>query len=134
MHTPTKQQWQTVIDNFEKVLPLATREHHLHMMETRVNRGNHACGTIHCIGGWYAVASLDMENKSLDFIDGADEMARNLGFSDCYALNRWAADTPGIWGNPYGGYLFSTTRAYNYASTLAEAVEFLKGVRDRSPE
>lgn len=75
MHTPTKAQWQVVIDNLKKVLPLAVRERHLNMMEPDAKSENHECGTIHCFGGWYAVAACDHSEVYLGYDDGANEMA-----------------------------------------------------------
>ena len=63
MQNPTSQQIQTVIDNFEKVLPQATLENHLDMKEEQVRNGSYDCGTVHCHAGWYAVAKKDYFDK-----------------------------------------------------------------------
>jgi hypothetical protein len=136
MHIPTKQQWQIVIDNFEKVLPYANkRKDHLDMMECNVNIFNaiHECGSVHCVGGWYAIATLDLTTPR-DFIDGARRMAKDLGFHDELDMGDFAAANKDIWGNDYGGCMFSTAKAYGGASNLNEVIEHFKGVRDRSPE
>lgn len=133
MHTPTKQQWQTVIDNFEKVLPLATQQGHLDMDEYLVNTSWHKCGTVHCVGGWYAVAVLDTTGPEVDYNDGANALAAHLGFQDRYLLEQWAEQNPEIWGE-YGKCMFYGVEAYGGAQTLAEVVDYLKGVRYRSPE
>lgn len=131
---PTKQQWQKVINNFERVLPMAKSENQLDMEEPRVNKENYKCGTIHCVGGWYAVATLNMHEHVYGFSDGAKKMAEDLGFNCIYELENWAAYNTNIWGNDNGSNMFYDSDAYNDAENLAEVVEFLKGVRDRSPE
>lgn len=154
MHTPTKQQWQTVIDNFKKVLPLSIREGcGLNMAETEVNKPIDfdwftekstctTCGTVHCVGGWYAVATLspDLAEDRISYTDGAGKMAIDLGFygmdkhAKIEALENWAVSNPHIWGNLKGSLMFSCETAYNGAETLAEVVTYLESVRDRSPE
>jgi len=130
MHTPTKKQFQLVIDNFKKVLSLATMEGNLDMGENRVNTFGHACGTVHCVAGWYAVATLH-HSIPLDFSDGAHAMAVDLGFENKWRLEDWARDNPKIWGNSYGSYMFYSDSAYNDAKTLQEVIKHLQGVRNR---
>lgn len=131
VHTPTKQQWQIVIDNLEVVLPQATKPGHLRMSETEVNI-NYPCGTVHCYGGWYAIAACHI-SCPLTFWDGATAMAQHLGFETACELERWAMNNPSIWGEN-GEYIFTSRTAFGGASTLAEIVTYLKGVRDRSPD
>lgn len=133
MHTPTKQQWQTVIDNLKKVLPMAANEHHLDMGENRVNGHYHKCGTIHCVGGWYAVSVCDL-TEEIDFNDGGEAMANHIGFDDRHRLAEWAYLNPEIWGNEHGDMMFYDNKAYDGAKTLTEVIAHLEGVRDRSPE
>lgn len=135
MH-PTKQQWQTVIDNFEKVLPLSEREGSgLNMIEGAVNDG-HVCGTIHCVGGWYAIATEIHRNRLVNYNDGADGMAHDLGFEHHFDLEKWAHENAEIWGTEYGREMFCSRQAYGISRNdgLREIIEYLKGVRDRSPE
>lgn len=134
MNTPTKQQWQTVIDNIKKVLPLAILENHLNMMETSVNV-DHMCGTIHCFAGWYAVAVLDTTTP-LNYGMGGDKVAADLGFVDMFAIEDWAASHPQIWGNEMGGGMFSSRGAFGLKSEnggLPDIILHLEGVRDRTP-
>jgi hypothetical protein len=135
MHTPTKAHWQVVIDNFKKVLPIATKRNNLDMLEPAVNADQHKCGTVHCIGGWYAIATCDI-NKPLNYKDGALKMAEDLGFRDLpiLQLEEWAINHPSIWGNRYGAGMFCNPSAYGNATNLAEAIQFLEKVRDRSPD
>jgi hypothetical protein len=140
MHTPTKAQWQTVIDNFKKVLPLAEREDQFDMREPAVRSDEHKCGTVHCMGGWYAIKFLDEIVKQckpgqfIGYNEGANLIAEHLGFPGQWDLQEWAGDNPEIWGNEEGSSMFSNEDSYGGAKTLAEAVTWLEGVRDRSPD
>jgi hypothetical protein len=143
MHTPTRKQWQVVIDNLYKILPLTfeSGKGHLNMGEGLVNDRDHPCCTVHCVGGWYAIATLDVDNESVDFRDGANRMALDLGFDgsnkiyypEKYLLEAWAIRNPLIWGNKYGTYMFYDRRAYDLAGSIAEVINFLEAVKQRSP-
>ena len=104
-----------VIENLEKVLPLAeaSGEHHLDMQEMGVNSpGHHACGTAHCAAGWYAVSQEDTERWRLkcfqrqgyiNYEVGAHWMAQDVGFTGGASapkqcLEEWANSNPKIWG------------------------------------
>lgn len=89
---PTKKQVQKVIDNFKKVLPMAIKDNHLMMMEGDVNM-QHKCGTVHCHGGWYAIAVCNLK-EPLDFTAGANRMAQDLGFENMGVLENWANEYP----------------------------------------
>lgn len=138
MHTPTKAQWQIVIDNFKKVLPLAEKNsnRHLDMMETIVKNPYHTCGTIHCAGGWYAIATCNLESReSIYYQAGVNNMVEDLGFFCREQLVNWAMRNPIIWGNRNGGMMFSAEKAYGEnCNTLADIIKHLEGVRDRSPD
>lgn len=135
MHTPTKTQWNTVIENFKSILPLVEKsgERHLNMMEPSVNN-NHTCGTVHCYAGWYAVATLDLENKILSYTDGKQKLAEDLGFRTDRELQDWTDDNPEIWGNQRGPAMFTSTEAFDYANSIPDIILFLEKVRDRSPD
>jgi len=55
---PTKAQFQTVIDNLKSVLPQATKDEQLDMLEGGIYDPDnvyfrpHVCGTTHCMAGW----------------------------------------------------------------------------------
>jgi|ERR1044072_188071 hypothetical protein len=145
MHTPTKTQWNTVIDNLKKILPVAVKDEQLDMQEHRVQNHYYKCGTVHCVGGWYAVAVFDLMTFPMrdigGFTEGADQMAMDLGFEDIddfaparRSLIEWASEHPWIWGNVQGSAIFTHTSAYDYAKNMTEVVQFLEGVRDRSPD
>jgi hypothetical protein len=134
MHTPTKTQWNTVIENLYKILPLTSEagKGHLNMSEGAVNV-EHACGTVHCVGGWYAVAVLNTNRCKVNFVDGANKMAQDLGFWDYTDLDEWARTHQLIWGNAYGSALFSSKIAYDGAESISDIIVFLEKVRERSP-
>lgn len=143
MHTPTKQQWQTVIDNLKSILPLSEREGcGLNMMEAQVNDRDYPCGTIHCVGGWYAIACKLHETSIINYEHGANLMANHLGFESDVDLEIWAARNVRIWGNDKGGGMFSSRTAYapmdkfamNHVKGIPDIIAWLEGVRDRSPE
>lgn len=133
----TKERVQVVIDNFKSVLHLAKGEGHLDMYESKVNI-NHPCGTVHCHGGWYAVATCNLR-QSLDYESGIRIMKFDLGFDSECLLNKWADDNPDLWGNIYGACMFSArkafispTRPYG-AKNLQDIIDHWTEVRDRLP-
>lgn len=146
MHTPTKSQWQAVIDNTKKAMEMATDPDHLDMEQVRVNVFDHKCGTIHCWGGWYAVVTLD-NSGHLSYMNGARQIAIDLGFNvdpddgdPASIVEDWADDSPDIWGNDNGSAILSGRNAFKSdarpggALTLQHIVDHLEEVRDRSPE
>lgn len=140
MRHPTKKQMQKVIDYFTKVLPFAKEEYQLNMMESDVCIEPNICGTIHCVGGWYVYANFHRKfikerciDHVLDYNDGADLMALDLGFKISPDLRCWAYCNPEIWGNRFGGGMFSNRQAWGFSRTLKDVVEHLKDVQKRLP-
>ena len=139
MHNPTKKQWATVIENFYRVYPLTLEygEGHLDMEEPYVNNGlfmKRKCGTVHCVAGWYAIATLDYENKPLDFVHGANSMALDLGFNTKFQLETWASQNRKVWGNSCGVDIFYDPAAWGNAKSIEDIIHYLEGVHDRTPE
>jgi len=137
MHTPTKQQFQTVIDVLKSVLPQAKDESNFNMMQgfTFYSDGD-VCGTVHCIGGWYAIAKqlqLEAPGMQINYQNGAMAMADDLGFVSIDELENWAIKNTYIWGNGYGDSIFTDKRAYGDADTLQDAINHLEKVKDRLP-
>lgn len=65
------------------------------------------CKTIACHGGWAAVLFIPDFNPEQDsFIQGADALARYLGFPRADALEHWAHHNYKIWGNNHGALMF----------------------------
>lgn len=145
MHIPSKKQWQTVIDKFKSILHRLP-ENHLDMRVAVVYRRKqqflHECGTVHCVAGWYYLASkTDIELEAaktrtsyIGFTSGVMIMREDLGFHTTAELEEFVRNNPEIWGNSHGQELFSDSIAYDNAETLHEVVTYLEGVRDRSPE
>lgn len=140
MHTPTQKQWATVIEKLYSVLPMALQEEMgLDMMEVDVNQHGHKCGTVHCVGGWYSLGHWQHEafrkgGQSLDFRDGANALAKDLGFAMYSELSVWAHANREIWGNPAGGQLFAANQAYDHgngpAKDLADVIRHFEFVAD----
>ena len=120
MKHPTLENVQKVIDNLKSVAHLAKNA--LDMGQVQVQTSQYTCGTIHCVGGWYAVALKDKNdeiahkiNKNLCYFDdGIDAMAKDLGFLHRALFQAWAIKNPKIWGNSYGGSLSADPLAYNH--------------------
>jgi hypothetical protein len=122
MRNPTVKQVAFVIDKLKLVRKQANEECALDIDESRVynKKYKYECGTVHCVGGWYAVANLnrkfikDKFNEGfVDFNDGTKLMAQDLGFAYRCDLKNWAEQNPKIWGNKKGYFMFGNASAYN---------------------
>ena len=122
MKNPTIKQVNFVIEKLQLVREQASEYGAFDMIENRVysKKHKHECGTVHCTAGWYAVANSDRQvikdkinQGCVDFRDGADLMAIDLGFDNTYDLKCWAYENPEIWGNEDGRWLFAKDEAYN---------------------
>lgn len=128
-----KKQVQKVIDTFEKVLEEYPHLE-LDMMESEVN--HNVCGTVHCHGGAYALGACDL-NKPLDFNDGANQMAKDLGFVSGRPLEIWATKNPTIWGNDTGSRMFANRYAFQSltrpdgAQSLEDIIQHWREVKER---
>ena len=121
MKNPTIKQVDFVIDKLKSVSGQARKKGAFDMSETIAYiKNKHDCGTVHCVGGWYVVANLhrkeikDRFKKGfVGYSDGANLMARDLGFANRDCLQTWANDNPKIWGNTAGKGLFANESAYD---------------------
>jgi hypothetical protein len=122
MKNPTVEQVNFVIDKLKLVRNKANEEGAFNMNNWCVysKRYKYECGTVHCAGGWYAVANLNrkfIKNKfnqgRVDFTDGANLMAYDLGFRNGDYLRNWAKGNPKIWDNENGYAMFNDELAYN---------------------
>lgn len=147
MHIPSQKQWQTIIDKLYSVLPLAldyeanTGERALNMLECDVNDDRHECGTVHCVGGWYAIAHYKervyKKQVVVNFFHGADLLAGALGFDsafqDGYTMQQWIHKHQTLWGN-CGPSIFSNPAAYDHgngpAKDLADVIEHFEFVKE----
>jgi hypothetical protein len=118
---PTIEQVNFVIRKLKSVAGQARKKGAFNMSEAIAYMKNrHECGTVHCASGWYVVANLDrpeIKNRFkkgyVGYSDGADLMARDLGFADRDCLQTWAYENPEIWGNENGRSIFSEESAYD---------------------
>ena len=122
MKNPTVKQVEFVIEKLKLVRDKANEEGAFDMSIWRVYDDHHECGTVHCVGGWYAVANSDrqvikdkIKNGRVGYDDGADLMAIDLGFDDGDFLADWAYENPEIWGNEKGSDMFENELAYDNA-------------------
>ena len=140
---PSKKNMQKVIDRFKTILPY-TKRNSLNMGVGRVWCSKAVeCGSPHCVGGWYSVASRNRKvprrfriggaGKGY-YLLGAEFIAMDLGFESSEALRIWAAEHPKIWGNIYGSLMFHSPSAYENAKTMRGVVRFLEGVMRRLPK
>ena len=126
MKNPTREQVNFVIGRLRLVREQASEEGAFNMAQGRVydTRGlwssGYDCGTVHCVGGWYAVANMnrkvikDRFNQGhVGFVDGTDLMAQDLGFTDSCCLKTWAEQNPKIWNNKKGYFMFGSASAYD---------------------
>lgn len=134
---PIKEQMQTVIDNLKKVIPQAPDTANLDMMETQLGE---ACGTVHCLAGWYAIATCPVITHTTNFYVGVINMAMDLGFTDSRHIIQWAMCNRYTWGNASGESMFTSKMAFynptkrpDGAKTLQHIVDHLEEVRDRLP-
>jgi hypothetical protein len=89
-----------------------------------------------CVGCMYFMAvapEREWKKRGKGWIDGANLMAKDLGFVGYKALEWWALDNPEIWGNKYGDYIFQNYLAWGAEKlSLSDVIDHLKGVRDRA--
>lgn len=112
----------------EKFLPYANNETcTLDMDEMAVIK--HPCKTVACHGGYAGL----IFNTGNWYGDGADALAKYLGFRETYSmsprenLESWAYDNSLIWGNEEGDSMFSCVAAFgkpdwNDEATLEDVV------------
>jgi hypothetical protein len=142
MRNPTRKQVDFVIKKLKLVREQASREDAFNMNEERVydKESEYKCGTVHCVGGWYAVANLnrkeikdEFNQGRVSFVNGAELMAQDLGFRCNYDLQNWAEVNPEIWGNEKGFEMLSKERAYDNPGFDGVIAQF-ETVRDNLPE
>lgn len=129
MQHPTSAQARAVAKVFYDAAAMYP-ESRLDMKETSVNNG-HKCGSVHCHGGWYAVMRCSTD-ENLDYTDGADKMATDLGFDEYVDLKYWADQCPEIWGNYEGDQMFSSV--YAFESDTRDGAYTLKHIADHWSE
>ena len=163
---------RTIAMRLESMLPLARNEK-MEMFASRVYINEELCGTQACHGGFYELEfalrnkedfilpedfydNTDCEyllKKTLDsdgcyipvyWYDGAERMAKDLGFKDRNQLEEWANKNPLLWGNTKGRDMFQDGEAFkgdydsvklidvvNHWLTVAERIEILTALKSR---
>ncbi len=92
----------------EKFLPYVANESNvLNMGECNIIK--HTCGTTACHGGY---AALVLNVRTNWYEDGANALAKYLGFHNEADLSEWASEYPKYWGNDYGYSMFSSRNAF----------------------
>lgn len=135
-YIPSQKRWQKVINKLYSVFPLTLEDGAgLDMGESKVNGFRHRCGTFHCVGGWYAIAS-EKENvfsgeRFFGYSHGTWAMAKDLGFSTADDLELWAHYNPDLWGNDQGGNMFYFAAAYGKSQpTFEDIIHHFEKVAD----
>jgi hypothetical protein len=124
LKTPTYEQFTTVIETLNKVLPMAERDDQLDMTEGLLR------GTVLSFEGWYYRAKKgDLQKHRYNFIDGARLVAVDLGFKDFVELEDWADNSPELWLNYNGGNIFSDAIAFA-SKSRPKGAKNLKDIRD----
>src|SRR5260221_665185 len=137
MKHPTSESIYRVIENFKKVLPLATREDHLDMMEGVVCNNLHKCGTIHCHAGWYIISKIGIikNNKSnIDYNYGAEAMAKDMGFVNSEMLKDFFVKYNKLWGNENAEEMFTGGMAFYHHKKRLEGAINLQHIIDHWTE
>lgn len=137
-----------VINNFKKVLPLATEENHLRMDTTTVCDIGYKCGTIHCHAGWYAVERYDWrlykKHDRVSFWHGIKLMCDDMGlfpektdYLSYYAGNsplcKWVKANPELWGSECGE-IFASAMAFYHPIKRQNGAENLQHIIDHWTE
>ena len=124
-----------LIDNFNKVVHLGPKESNLEMDQPTIPT-KHDCNTIACHAGWYAISkNLKRTYKRTHYEDGIEDIAQDLKI-DTRTLLSFMSNNPSIWGNAFGGGMFTMDRAFrtttsNGAETLQDIIDFWQAVHKR---
>jgi hypothetical protein len=131
-YMPTQEQFDVVINNFKKIQEIC-KDTPVNMMDGEI----HDCGSPMCHGGWYAWINKDrLSGNYLDYSDGSQLMAEDLGFKYESYLNLWAESNPKIWGNKKGRNMFCSSSAFSKTGKTVESISTIlkhwEGVKVRA--
>ena len=128
MQHPSSEAVYKVADVFKTIHKMSLKKEHNFSLD--MSRGivdekdGIVCG---CHAGWYMygtekgiwrdciygqVLSTGRDVGATPYTEGADLMAKSLGFKDQFELRLWADNNPYLWGNSYGVYLFTRMKAF----------------------
>lgn len=94
----------------------------------------HQCGTVHCHGGWFAIAAVLHKKGFVTFEHGKKLMSQMLGFRCGYDLKVWGALNPQIWGNPDAMMMFLDVSAFYNDDKRPAGAENLQHIIDHWTE
>lgn len=122
----TAKKIRKVCKRLERVEPASS---HVNMDASTIFMGS---SVVACHGGFYALARkhhhpefdwregyfIDRFGYRVQFTDGANWLAKDLGMRSSERLRVWAHENPKIWGNAYGLNMFSSQLAFGERVTL----------------
>ncbi len=125
---PTPEQIQTVIDGLTEANKIAKlfKGYNVEMAALVVSLNNK-----NCHAGWYGIGNRLQDDY---FCPGATLMAEHLGMEKAKDICNWAENNPDIWGNNFGGALFSDCKAFGENGSfmyLESIINHWKGVKER---
>lgn len=118
-----------VVSNFKKLIFPKIIKNSLDMRKSSV----HLCGTVHCHGGWYMVATHPFRSLfpiNVNYADGANQMAKDLGFKNSSRMISFFKNHHEIWGNPNAPLMFSDKRAFFHETKRPEGAKSLSDIID----
>lgn len=104
-----------VFEFVDRLRAVAGRGRLCDMYETTIEP---ECKTPGCHGGWAYLALRKRIPRDSSFSQGAEILAKFLGFSDQWALSEWAETNSEIWGNSAGYEMFANPLAFNRKSDV----------------
>lgn len=135
-----------VIDLLKSVLPQAKRDRSFNMMQGNTVCNN-LCETVHCVGGWFAIAlRMHYGVESLDYTKGADKMAEILEFTNSNIsypsyfshpmtkMSIYFTNNEEIWGNDFANAMFADKLAYYHPVKRPRGARNLQHVIDHWEE
>ena len=157
---PTPVNIRTIANKLKEMIPEA-RNGEVKMWSCDIYKETHICGTVACHAGLYEL-HYALQNNNTYFFDrngnegnyykvlcrrlgdghvtrinwkeGADRMARDLGFYNKTKLEKWAKENPKLWGNENGNSMFESNLAFgqlNDTLKLSEIISHWLKVADR---
>lgn len=120
-----------VIRNFEKIAPNAIVD------MDRASVDYLTCGTPHCHAGWYAIATTSyfpglrkyMSGRN-SFYEGAEVMAKDLGFQDIESMKEFFCENNVIWGNSYADSMFMDRMAFWHPKNRSYGAQTIEDIID----
>lgn len=106
---------------------------HLDMEEVSV-RGFLGYSIVLCHGGVYAIMKSYLKKGNIDYRDGANLIANDLGFKDRFELQFWAELYKKEWGNDLGFSMFALHSAFYHPTKRPNGAEHVLHIADHWDE